>query len=101
MKILHLFIIGTLLVFIKSDCIGTDPSKKNCNGVTTFSQAEKAINAKYCCYQDFEGTKSCVPLSQESYDQIGKGKGDFKGKIECNSSYLQLGLLLVLSILFI
>ena len=102
MKILQLFIIGTLLVFIKSDCATTsDPSKKNCNGAT-FSQTEKNSNAKYCCYLEYEGAKACAPYTQEEYDLIGKTKkGDIKGKIKCNSSYLQLGLLLVLSILFI
>ena len=68
------------------------PSKSTCN--SALSESDKKSGFKYCCYQEIESVKVCVPYTQDLYDAIGKAKkSDIKGTIECKSTYLKLGLL--------
>ena len=101
MKKFQILILGVLIVFTLSDddsystcsTSTSNPSKKTCNGYK-FTEIEKTAGYKYCCYVEGGGEKFCVGLNQEGYDQIGKNKDKYKdGKIECISSYLELGLL--------
>ena len=107
MKKIQILIVGVLIAFALSDdfddlddyslsgCVELtlSASKKTCNGYK-FTEAEKKEGYKYCCYIEGDGQKACLPLDQEGYDDIGKNKDKYKDvKIECISSYLQLGLL--------
>lgn len=102
MKKIQILIVYVLIVFALSDddyslsgCLELtlSASKKTCNEYK-FTEAEKKEGYKYCCYIEDDGQKACLPLDQEGYDDIGKNKDKYKdGKIECISSYLQLGLL--------
>ena len=110
---MKLYQIALLLFFISYVYTDTDfmfianPTKKSdCN--EKLSEADKKNNIKYCCYVEVGDTlKSCVPYTQENYDLIGKAKkessttssssSDVKGKIECTTQYLTLG---IISLLF-
>ena len=113
MKLNYIIVLGFLIAFSLSDdeaCVTLNrnpTSKKDCNG--KLSQAEKDSNFKYCCYVESGDYKQCIAYTQEMYDFIGKAKSESssttttssaKGKIECNSSYLKLGLLSLLFFIF-
>ena len=80
-------------IAIDCDKIVNPTSKKDCN--EKLSDADTQAGYKYCCYSEVSVLKSCIALSQESYDSIGKTKtGNYgEGKIECNSYFTKLGLL--------
>ena len=96
---MKLYLIVVLISLIslsisQNGCVLSTPnaSKKNCN--SALSDSDKTAGFKYCCYQEYENVKACVPYTQDLYDAIGKAKkSDIKGKIECKSAYLKLGLL--------
>ena len=95
MKLYLLVVLISLisLSISQNSCILTaSPSKETCN--SALSESDKTSKFKYCCYQEYESLKTCVPYTQDMYDAIGKAKkSDIKGKIECKSTYLKLGLL--------
>ena len=87
--------------------ISNPTSKKDCNDKLT--QWDKDNNYKYCCYYELETLKECVPYTQANYDAIGETKklsgsattaANVHWKIECDSSYLKLGLLSLLFFIF-
>lgn len=105
MRFAQVFTFSLLLIFVASldGCIFIEnPSKKNCNSGLT--DADKALNYKYCCYVDTKGAKTCVPYTKEMYDAIGKAKkSEYKDAgvtIECFSSYLKMSLLSLLLFVF-
>ena len=104
MKLNYIIVLGFLIAFSISDydscaLILNPTSKKDCNDKLT--DWDKQNNYKYCCYQEIAGEKDCVPYNQVSYDALGKAKTNVAGwKIECNSSYLKLGLLSLLFFIF-
>ena len=108
MKKFQILILGVLIAFALSDdsdssCSPStpDPSKKTCNGYK-FTEIEKAEGLKYCCYIESGSNKACLALDQEGYKNIGKNKDKYKsGKIECISSYLELGLLAAIIVLIL
>ena len=56
---------------------------------------------KYCCYVEENGEKLCAGITKDIYDKIGDNKKEYKEnniKIECFSSYLALGFLLLVSL---
>ena len=112
MKLKYIIALAFLIAFSLSQdeeaCVTltrNPTSKKDCNG--KLSQAEKDSNFKYCCYLESGTYKQCIAYTQEMYDLIGKAKSysggttsTSEGKIECNSSYLKLGLLSLLFFIF-
>ena len=115
MKKIQILIVGVLIAFALSDdfddlddyslsgCVELtlSASKKTCNGYK-FTETEKAAGLKYCCYIESGSNKACLALDQEGYKDIGKNKDNYKsGKIECISSYLELGLLAAIIVLIL
>ena len=113
MKLNYIIVLGFLIAFTVSDAakceLNLNPtSKKDCNGKIT--DADIADGDKYCCYYEVGTYKVCMAFSQAEYDNIGETKNSMGGlggtvadstfKIECNSSYLKLGLLSLLFFIF-
>ena len=109
MKLNYIIVLGYLIAFTVSDCISTtSPSSlKDCNG--QLSEAEKQTY-KYCCIHITDAYKQCVPYTKEAYDNYEKARKESSGlagsimdaalKVECDSSYLKLGLLSLLFFIF-
>ena len=97
MKLYVLVVLISLigLSISQNSCLLTaSPSKKTCNAALSESDKASQYQYKYCCYTEYESLKACVPYTQDMYDAIGKAKkSDIKGKIECKSTFLKLGLL--------
>ena len=112
MKLNYIIVLGFLIAFSISDetnclLISNPSSKKDCN--EKLSTWDKENNYKYCCFYQIGDDKSCIPYTQEMYDFIGEAKkassgqttaSNVKAKLECNSSYLKLGLLSLLFFIF-
>ena len=107
MKTKYIIVLGFLIVLLSAstaeeiDCddIPNPTKKKDCNG--KLSTSDKNVNLKYCCYIERDGEKECEGITKEVYDQIGDNKKEYKKaniKIECFSSYLALGILLLVSL---
>ena len=107
MKTKYIIVLGFLIVLLsattveETDCddIKNPSKKKDCNG--KLSTSDKSENYKYCCYLESDAGKTCSAYTQEDYDEIGDHKKDYKKagvKIECFSSYLALGFLLLISL---
>ena len=111
MKLNYIIVLGFLIAFsINYDScafIANPTSQKDCNDKLT--DWDKENNLKYCCYREVETLKDCLPIDQATYDSIGETKaatstatnlGNVHYKIECDSSYLKLGLLSLLFFIF-
>ena len=107
MKTKYIIVLGFLIVLLsaetveETDCdeIQNPTKKKDCNG--KLSTSDKNENYKYCCYFESDEGKVCLAYTQEDYDEIGDHKKYYKKagiKIECFSSYLSLGFLLLISL---
>ena len=107
MKTKYIIVLGFLIVLLSAttveetncDEIENPSNKKDCNG--KLSTSDKNDNLKYCCYFEDSDGKSCEGLTKDEYDQIGDHKKDYKKaniKIECFSSNLSLGFLLLISL---
>ena len=107
MKTKYIIVLGFLIVLLsaetveETDCdeIQNPTKKKDCNG--KLSTSDKNEDYKYCCYLETNDGKLCEAYSQEEYDEIGDQKKDYKKagvKIECFSSNLSLGFLLLISL---
>ena len=107
MKTKYIIVLGFLIVLLsattveETDCdeIQNPTKKKDCNG--KLSTSDKNDNYKYCCYLESDAGNSCSAYTQDEYDHIGALKKEYKKaniKIECFSSYLALGFLLLVSL---
>ena len=68
--------------------------------------------ATHCCYREINGSPSCVQLTDDQYENIGRyikfeedrleaaGEGDFDIDIDCSSKFLSLSLFVVFALLF-
>lgn len=110
MKLYQLIIILSLFTLLLGECASeTASSKDECNK-KELSEGEKFVGYKYCCYFTAKAGgitgSACLPISQESYDKIDdyiksletiSGASDIK--VDCNSHYLELGLIGLLFLL--
>ena len=85
----------------ETDCddIENPTNKKDCNGKLSTSDKNKKF--KYCCYVDRDGGKRCEGITQDMYYKIQENENYYKKNniiIECFSSYLALGFLLLVSL---
>ncbi len=104
MKFYHIILILLLIVYINTedDCddIKNPSSKKDCNGKLSSNDKEKKYT--HCCFLENDGQKACLSFTQKEFDDIeknmkeAKDKGEKVGSIECNSSYIKIGLLSLL-----
>lgn len=107
MKLYQIALFLLLVSYVYSadtDCILiANPSKKaDCN--EKLSETDKnVLKYTHCCYQEFGDLKSCVPVTQEGFEAIGKSDkstntakqvaSDIHYKIECNSQYITIGII--------
>lgn len=103
MKFYHIILVLLLIAYINTEdgCKSIkNPSKKSdCNGKLSSTEQNKY---SHCCYVDNDEGKACVALKKDEFDSLeqnikeAKDKGEKVGTIECNSSYLKIGLLSLL-----
>ena len=103
MKFYHFVLLAILITYINTDCYGKTGVSKKGDCHDSLSDTEKKTYS-HCCYQEDEnGNKECVPVTKEYFDSIekltqaSKEAGiESKGKFDCASSYVNIGLLSLL-----
>ena len=112
MKIYQLIIFLIFFIYIQNACVTTSEIKKYTDCTTrVISSAEKLAGDRYCCYlygvSGSETTKTCIPISQGDYEDIEstikfweKFYSINMKSFDCKSSYIQIGLLGLLFLLF-
>ena len=108
----YLLIMAILFIYIKSDCSATSGIDRytDCTN-RVLSLVEKGFGNSYCCYiygvNGNEKKKRCTPISQNEYDNMEKTIDYYTSiyafnikSFDCKSSYIQIGLLGLLFLLF-
>ena len=99
----QIFCLLLLISYIATEtCTSTtSPSKaEDCKDETITDADKKSYDYQHCCYREyenFERSKSCIPLTSRQYKNIGKlikhldeqNSYGYKIKIDCNSSYIK------------
>ena len=109
MKTKYIIVLGFLIVLLSvttveveetnCDDIQNPTKNKDCNGKLSTSDKNKEF--KYCCYVDRDGGKWWEGITQDMYYKIQENEKYYKENniiIECFSSYLALGFLLLISL---
>ena len=98
-------IVALLFSVVYNDCDDIKGSKaSDCNG--KLSEDDKKKFAR-CCFIKIGSEKTCVPLTQEQFNDIDATIKSFKDEekkdiddLDCLSIYLKLGFLSILFLLF-
>ena len=112
MKIYQLIIFTSLVICILNSCYkDTDISRASHCTSRSLDAGEKLLGQKYCCYfytkNGNDVDKKCVGITQSRYDDILSYIESYEQtwgvtvmSLDCKSSYLQIGLLGLLFLLF-
>ena len=109
----YLLIMAMLFIYIKSDCFEASSSLKRYKDCTerVLNYLELLAGGKYCCYAyGYDGNKDvrkCIPITLNQYENM-EDTINFYQKLyafnikgfDCKSSYIQIGLLGLLFLLF-
>ena len=116
-QITYLILLLSLLVYISTDGSGSgsgsgsnifgcydveSPSKKNCDNYK-LTDLEKVVGDSCCFYSADNDENECVIVTKsktDDYVKTAESRGAKNVKIECNSNWLNIGISLVLLVLF-
>lgn len=100
-----IFLFSLCKIITSQSCGISNPTKADDCKDDTLIQTQKDADYVHCCFMEVEkqNTKSCASLTSYQYKNIGKLKKlteknyAYDYSIDCNSSFLQVCLILMLS----